>query len=771
MKLALDRSTEGHSHLLPVLLRPCDWRSTPLARFQALPGGGKPVTQWSSRSSALRDVIGGLRSVLAQTPPPPISRVDDGLPAGEQDIRPAIWNIPFGRDTGFVGRTPELVELQAALGKAEAQGRPVIVTGLAGVGKTAMAIEYAYRFGSNYSAVWWIRADHEETLAIDLAALVPALGLTPGRDADQRHMIELAKDWLARNRGWLLICDDVQNPDILESLPTSSTGGILATSRLLSWRSRVELFSLLPLSTSDGQLLLARAGVENHELAGRLAAELGGHPLALRLAASHLHRTGDASSNWMVQLDTSFRKRELAPPIESALRIIVNELPRRSPEAYSILSLSSFLAPAPFPEHAFREKYEDLLAEQSKGAERQESLPIAIDDLVDLSLIERSGKFLKFHALVQDLIRSNLAPEARDAWAAAALYLTTRAFPEAPTEPSNWDTCSQFLPHAYSTLEHAKQLQVGLDGLVVLLRKVGLYFGSKGEFADAQNAFHEALGNVDKTKLRGTLINALLHQHIGGVCESLHDLPGAADSYHRALAMGESAPDSEPVAVIFLLEALSRVLARLGQFESSGRFAERGIELATKTLGSDHEVLGRLLSQWAGTLRSMGRLAEAQHALEQAVRISEASLGPSRAQMSCLNSLGIVLGEQRDFEAARKCFDRAIQIARRNEDSASLAMILNNLGTTFQDSGDQDDAIRCFLESLRINQSLERRDPQTTGLALRNLGQAYLRRGDYSSATELLTQALQMLEGAFGPTHPICRDISSHLTQAQEMRR
>jgi hypothetical protein len=470
MKLALDRSSDGHSHLLPVLLRPCDWRSTPLARFQALPKGGKPVTQWSSRSAALCDVIGGLREVLAQTPPPRKSRADDTPPQGEQAIRPAIWNVPFNRDTAFVGRNSELVELHAELTRAEAQGRPVIVTGLGGVGKTAMVIEYAYRFGANYSAVWWVRADHKETLAIDLAALAPALGLTVGRDTDQRHTIELARDWLARNRGWLLICDDIQNSDVLESLPTSSAGRVLATSRLLSWRSRVELFSLLPLSTSDGQLLLARAGVEDHDLAGRLAADLGGHPLALRLAASHLHRIGGPSSNWMAQLDTSFRKRELAPPIESALRIIVDELPRRSPEAYSILSLGSFLAPAPFPERAFREKYEDLLGEQLKTVERQQLFPVALNDLVDLNLIERSGKCLTFHALIQDLVRSDLAPNARDAWAAAALYLTARAFPESSTEPSNWDTCSQLLPHAYSTLAHAEKLQVGLDGLVVLLR-------------------------------------------------------------------------------------------------------------------------------------------------------------------------------------------------------------------------------------------------------------------------------------------------------------
>ena len=45
------------------------------------------------------------------------------------------------------------------------------IHGLGGVGKTQLAIEYAYRFAADYDAVWWVRAEEPATLAADFADL------------------------------------------------------------------------------------------------------------------------------------------------------------------------------------------------------------------------------------------------------------------------------------------------------------------------------------------------------------------------------------------------------------------------------------------------------------------------------------------------------------------------------------------------------------------------------------------------------------------------
>jgi hypothetical protein len=61
--------------------------------------------------------------------------------------------------------------------------QPVVMTqvlrGLGGIGKTQIALEYAYRYGAAYRLVWWVRAEEPETLAADYAALAVQLHLPP----------------------------------------------------------------------------------------------------------------------------------------------------------------------------------------------------------------------------------------------------------------------------------------------------------------------------------------------------------------------------------------------------------------------------------------------------------------------------------------------------------------------------------------------------------------------------------------------------------------
>jgi hypothetical protein len=49
---------------IPIILRPIDWKETPLGELQALPRDGKPITLWRSRDSAFEDVIQGIRGVV-----------------------------------------------------------------------------------------------------------------------------------------------------------------------------------------------------------------------------------------------------------------------------------------------------------------------------------------------------------------------------------------------------------------------------------------------------------------------------------------------------------------------------------------------------------------------------------------------------------------------------------------------------------------------------------------------------------------------------------
>ncbi|HYU76021.1 MAG TPA: toll/interleukin-1 receptor domain-containing protein [Ktedonobacteraceae bacterium] len=64
MKRALERHRAGTARLIPVVLSPVDWEETPISTLQALPIGGKPVTQWRDRNVAFVNVVQGIREVV-----------------------------------------------------------------------------------------------------------------------------------------------------------------------------------------------------------------------------------------------------------------------------------------------------------------------------------------------------------------------------------------------------------------------------------------------------------------------------------------------------------------------------------------------------------------------------------------------------------------------------------------------------------------------------------------------------------------------------------
>jgi TIR domain len=64
LPFALARHSAGQTTVIPVLLRPVEWRDSPISKLQVLPSHARPVTLWPNRDEAFSDVAGSLREFL-----------------------------------------------------------------------------------------------------------------------------------------------------------------------------------------------------------------------------------------------------------------------------------------------------------------------------------------------------------------------------------------------------------------------------------------------------------------------------------------------------------------------------------------------------------------------------------------------------------------------------------------------------------------------------------------------------------------------------------
>ncbi|HZR44468.1 MAG TPA: NB-ARC domain-containing protein, partial [Ktedonobacteraceae bacterium] len=224
-----------------------------------------------------------------------------------------LWSVPYPRNPFFTGREDLLETLQARL----APGQPVALTqsyalhGLGGIGKTQLALEYAYRYAVAYRAVFWIGAETVEQIHASLLHIAERLELPEHSEADQQRLMMAVQRWLETNKEWLLIWDNLEDLDLLRRyLPSIQTGTVLITTRSQTLGTVAQGINLAPMEKEEGALFLLRRAKffasdarceQLHHLVGCMSADyaaaldlvtaLGGLPLALDQAGAYIEET------------------------------------------------------------------------------------------------------------------------------------------------------------------------------------------------------------------------------------------------------------------------------------------------------------------------------------------------------------------------------------------------------------------------------------------------------------------------------------------------
>lgn len=127
------------------------------------------------------------------------------------------WGVPLPRNSCFTGREALLEVLHQQLGvqQGEVRTHAMALQGLGGVGKTQIALEYAYRHALEYSAVFWIAAETEEQIVSSLLRIAGLLQLPARHAPEQQHVVAAVHRWLTTHSQWLLLWDNLDDLDLL----------------------------------------------------------------------------------------------------------------------------------------------------------------------------------------------------------------------------------------------------------------------------------------------------------------------------------------------------------------------------------------------------------------------------------------------------------------------------------------------------------------------------------------------------------------------------
>ncbi|MBZ5726888.1 MAG: toll/interleukin-1 receptor domain-containing protein [Acidobacteriia bacterium] len=104
MERAMERHDQDQARVVPVILRPCDWKTSPFGKFNALPRDGRPVVDWKTRDHGFLNVVEGLRRVVAELGTR--AAVPRAAPEG---VRPAFRAFPESHPLRWVALAVLLV--------------------------------------------------------------------------------------------------------------------------------------------------------------------------------------------------------------------------------------------------------------------------------------------------------------------------------------------------------------------------------------------------------------------------------------------------------------------------------------------------------------------------------------------------------------------------------------------------------------------------------------------------------------------------------------
>jgi tetratricopeptide (TPR) repeat protein len=687
-----------------------------------------------------------------------------------QEIEARPCNLPY-RSLGelFIGRGLILDDLRRRFEEARRQrpnGWPnQVVTGMAGVGKTRMAVEYGWRHRDDYTALLFVNGESPASLDSHLANLAGVLRLNlpvGAGDIDRRAAV---LDWLKRHPGWLLIVDNVDDEAARDAVNGYvrdwHDGHVLITGRYVEWSRDVERLGLHVLSRADAADFLLRSTSERHGRAddaahaGELADDLGGLCLALEQCSAYVNRLGISLEEYPARWQANARNvRTWADKVlmkyheEKTVSLSIattwqTTLDQLSPAARQLLHLLCWLGAEPIPQTLFDE------------IGRQSVLPGDVEDataeLRSYSLLYRSAEAGfptpgEMHRLVRLITREQLAEDERKSSLPWMLNVVNAAFTGDPIDVRSWPVLNPLAGHAAAAAQHADRAGIG-SPTGRLMNNVGVLYSEQARFGEAEALLRRALAIDDCTFGSNHPNVAAALNNLAMLLKATNRLVEAEPLMWRALGIDERrfGPDHSNVATdLNNLASLLEDTNRLGEAEP---LMWRALAIDERSLGPDHPNVATRLNNLALLLQATNRLAQAEPLMRRALAVDERAFGPDHPNVARdLNNLAWLLKETNRLAEAEPLMRRVVEIFENSlgKSHPNVATTLNNLAQLLQDTFRLGEAESLMRRALGIYEhSLGPEHPEIATV-LNNLAQLLHATNRLAEAEPMVRRALDV---------------------------
>jgi predicted ATPase len=680
----------------------------------------------------------------------------------------------------FVDHTDELARIREGIeASITRSNRTVVVSGAAGMGKTAIVREAVSRVTDDHEDVVVATGTNSVGAAAPYDPLRQAFETLPGGDALRSHLADVQTEFAPDDPEKIEVQRTALFEDITEDLRLVATEQpVVLFLENLQWadEATLELFAYLattldewvhPVAFVGTYRKPAVAGADDHPLPPILerlrreseATEVhlaslswadtraliadvvghqqlpdafvdlvyeqtGGNPLFIRETATYLLETGQVSSQEdRYPTDTSevTLPEEVTEQIDKRLETL-DERSRELLELGAVLGeripgrVLAAASELPTPE---RREYTDLLVASRIWESADEDAAVTQHRAGDEVNVDGSGA-LQF-------VSSGLREAVAERLPAGRAQEYHRRIAEAFVEVAGPERDEQTARIAYH-YEQAGEYEPAID-----------YYRRAGDHARDTYANEDAIENYERALdlARGHAADETTLATIHADIADVYRATGAFDSATAAADAGLDAVPDDTIEQCRLLGIISSVEFRQGRHDEAWETARRQQELAVDLDNREFE---------AKALRRLGQVAWRRGEFDEAREYFERGLAIARElddlehEASSLNNLGAVLCKQSEFDQAEERFERSLAIARERGDRHQEGDVLNNLGLVADFQSDLETAREYYEESLAIAEEIG--DRQREGTNLGNLGLVAKKQGEYDQAREYYEESL-----------------------------